>query len=177
MANKVYPDFKLILGDYNGFKRIMNIMLITNTKEIFIQIRDYYNGKILDGGLCFKWRELSWLLDHCVKKCKASGLWSSKDMCFEIYFERDKLTGDFINVYQKTNTRRSLLVFHRNEIKHLFDNKNDIIKYATDSLDEYLNAAPMFNDMKSSTNASIESRDWTDEPIDMDVEPQTIGFQ
>ena len=175
MANKVYPDFKLILGDYNGFKRITNIMLITNTKEKFIQIRDYYNGKLLGGGLCFKWCEFSWLLNHCVKKSEASGLWASKNC--EIYYECDKLTGDFINVYQKTKNRRSLLVFHRNEIKHLFDKKNDISKYASESLEQCLSHASMFNDMKSSTNASIESRDWTEEPMDMDVEPQAINFQ
>lgn len=172
MANKVYPDFNIVLGDYNGFKRVCNIMLLTNSKEIFLQVRDYYNGNLLDGGLCFKLREFTWFLNHCIVKRNPTALWASK-LC-EIYYECDKLTGNFINVYQRTNTRRSIFVFHRNEVQNLFNRRNEITAHARDWLER---SPASTTEISKTTNESSGFQLWIDEPMDISVEPQTIELQ
>ena len=176
MADKVYPDFRIITGDYNGFKRVMNIMLMTNTKEVFIQIRDYYNnGDPVNDGLCFRWREFIWFLDHSISKRDPYGIFASKKG--EIFYDCDKISGNFINVYQRIKVHRSIIIFHRSEIQHLFDRKQEIIDTFEEALKEYENPSQKFNDLKSSTNTCIESRDWTEEPMDLNEEPQAINLQ
>ena len=165
MISKVYPDYNLIIGDYNGYQRVLKIMIMTQTKDIFILIRDYFNGNLLQGGLCFKYNEFTWFLKHSMVKGNPSAVKTSKHC--DIYYECDKLSGNFINVYQRTKTRRSILLFSRGEVQLLFEKNNEILNFARDSLNKIF--------AEETKQSTTKSEDWTeiiDKETDLECEPE-----
>ena len=92
-------------------------------------------------------------------------LYSTK---YEIYYRLDNITGNYITIYQRMKNKRSSLIFHRNELKHLYLKKNYIYKLARDCID---------NSPTPQISQPTNLEEWFEEPMDIDVEPQAIDLQ
>ena len=154
---KIYSDFNLIISQSNGFERNLSIYFCPINNECFIQIRDYNKRVLLDGGLCFKWREISWLINQLFNKRKISSIYSSKNC--EICFNLDKFEDNYIHIFQKTNTKFSIEVLNNLELS-LINNSMKVI---------YKHMNKLINKLKYDKYNS-------EEPMNLDEEPQTISL-